>query len=295
MTKETDTPNYLRGPLATAALCAVFVIVAGFLGWTAGRQQEVRAAFTRSSLSDAAHQIAEVARDCSEGPASAHLECLSEALSNISVSWDELDLVAQQSIVNYEFWSLIIATFGLLLSAGGIIFIYNSLVEARKSSAIAMRGVEATWRTGQAQIRAYIGVNSVLVARATPETFDVFIEFENSGNSAARSLLARWWLRHRNINQPIMFNLGSGMGMFGDIRSAAVTSTNLSFTGDAEALMFIGSQTWIEVLLRFDYSDIMGERHQEDFVFSCPAGSIGATQTPLSLRPVFMGGNNFEA
>jgi hypothetical protein len=271
----------------------VFVSIAAFLGWNFGRHAERQALIQRSYLSGYDAAVSGNDKGCENLSGEMKFNCLVErSVDNLSLDKTELDLIAQQDMAEYAFWALAISSISTVVAFGGIFFVFQSLMEARKASVVAMRGVEATWRTGQAQIRAYISVTDVEMNR-NEDDIGIKFAFLNSGNSPARSLAMRWTARLRNMNNRVfIFPIGEGMGSFGDVRADSGEEPHFSHRIPDDTKIWIGHQSVVELIIHFEYFDVVGEHQPETFVYFCPIGSLNADFLAVNPRPFYLGGND---
>lgn len=96
----------------------------------------------------------------------------------------ENDLVAQTEMAWWAFWMAIVSGAALIITAVGIYFIRETLVETRKAVKAADDAVDVTQDVGQAQVRAYVACQSAKFA-VDLDAFWCAVTLKNAGQSPA--------------------------------------------------------------------------------------------------------------
>ena len=124
------------------------------------------------------------------------IKCVNESFeAKREYEYNQSDLVAQRQSALWAYIMAAAAVFGIALSAGGMVLVYTTFREARKSNEIAQQ-------IGQAQTRCYLSVKSAKILIEMSGNIGMTIILLNSGQSPARNF--RWSflvnLRSKNPN-----------------------------------------------------------------------------------------------
>lgn len=119
-------------------------------------------------------------------------ECVIEAAEAAQhQSESRQDLYAQQDMSRWAFWMMVIAGLTLLVTALGIAWIRDTLIETRRAVRSADDAVRVTREIGEAQVRAYVSVDDVEVTVEIDDErvlWNVAAKVSNSGQSPAISV-----------------------------------------------------------------------------------------------------------
>lgn len=139
----------------------------------------------------------------------------------------EKDLIAQTEMALWALGMLVVSTLMMLVSALGVWWIRGTLTETRKAVKAADNAVTVTREIGQAQIRAYLSVNSIkaqyIIAQSSKGTTTIDWAFEfklrNSGQTPARNIWCKVDIITPNAeasgNAAVTFDIsGNSEGMF---------------------------------------------------------------------------------
>lgn len=126
---------------------------------------------------------ANIRRTCISVDYSTQAECIRQVIETSNEQQRaERDLSAQQEMARWAFYMLVVSSAGLVITAVGIYYVRNTLVETRIA-------VEVTREIGKAQVRAYIGSPRVEARiETTPagdRRFSIKGFISNSGSSPA--------------------------------------------------------------------------------------------------------------
>lgn len=122
-------------------------------------------------------------------------------------SQDYRDLHAQERMARWAFWMLVVAAAGTAVAGYGLVLIKRTWIETKRTADI-------TREMGQAQVRAYLSIDTIKASASVGETevrlsFDVAVK--NCGQSPARGVFLVVD-EHRNTDGEPYFRV-----MFGDI------------------------------------------------------------------------------
>lgn len=118
-------------------------------------------------------------KTCEAAKANSKYDCLYSAEEEYrEIERSERDLVAQETTAGWTFIMSAAALLGVLLSGGGVVLVWTTFGETRRTN-------EITREIGEAQVRAYLSVvDATLVSDASREVV-VVMKLRNSGNSPA--------------------------------------------------------------------------------------------------------------
>ena len=158
-------------------LALVFIFATEFASaWERARYEQQRT----SEYADNAE--ANIRRSCIGVDESAQTECVRQVVeASNEQQRAERDLSAQQEMARWALYMLAVSSAGLVITAVGIYYVRDTLIETRKS-------VQVTREIGEAQVRAYVGpprVEAVIETVEGRRHFSIRGYLSNSGNSPA--------------------------------------------------------------------------------------------------------------
>ena len=113
-------------------------------------------------------------------------ECISNQLAAYEASKpaDE-DLRAQQDMALWALWMFIASCFTVLVTGVGIYYVREMLEASRSANRAAVRAVEVTRDIGQAEVRAYLGIESLTFGVDNERNVFLRVSARNFGQSPA--------------------------------------------------------------------------------------------------------------
>lgn len=201
-----------------------------------------------------------------DGVNSASSECLQREIElYVKKDTENKDLQAQQEMANWALATVVVGIFGLITSIFGLIGLFLSLYQTRRS-------IKISETVGRTQTRAYLSVELDSEFAANSKSYPFRIK--NSGVSPAKKV--RYVAAQFVLEHPLVEHQGDLIGFNPEERTPVFTiAPGASANGDAEFDSKIRSDDWhiiksngskrIYLVVRVFYDDFFGMPHETKF------------------------------
>lgn len=237
-----------------------------------------RARYEQQRTSEyAGNAEADIRRTCIGVDDSAQAECIRQVVETGNEHQRaERDLSAQQEMARWAFYMLAVSSAGLVITAVGIYYVRDTLIETRKS-------VQVTREIGEAQVRAYLSIRPTVIPSMEGAPLDhrrsFEVEIENAGLTPARNVnavvYADWLPRNLPSPCPNLVRMRDGSTQ-ADLTIAAGSSISASAETKLTDLDFLTKDTNAGPTVPHLYgivwyNDVFGRPHRTRFAFVAQA------------------------
>lgn len=181
---------------ALGVVIVLSVLAVFYVGWdyiALKTAQRVLERYDREA--DAYHSDSEIEKLCGNRPDAERIQCaIDEADARDKWDNDRRDLHAQESMEFWAKWMLYTALAGTIVGAAGLVLLWRTWVETKRTADVARE-------VGEAQVRAYLNIGKIEYwFEPDTQTHNLTISIINSGQSPALDVLAASTLDGTNIS-----------------------------------------------------------------------------------------------
>ena len=213
-----------------------------------------------------AHAANEIRSTCLLGDGPNTAECISKVIHATNENKRaEKDLVAQTEMATWAFWMLIVTIFVAVVTAGGVYFVWRTLLATKKT-------VTITREIGEAQVRAYLTIESGTI---TPEIEDgerivwkIHVGVRNCGQSPARKIKIK-------LTGPTF--AAENLAVTRDLAAGESRCLNLIAATTKQPLQFVDSgetHVYMKATIVVSFLDVFAEPDGRTFVTSEFSGRV---------------------
>jgi hypothetical protein len=301
-------PNRFRAPyraIARRGLIAVALTI-GLGLMTAGSAQPQQRTDTNGNAQQTQIQIAPQPKPVVPSVIQNDIDRIAHALeaaNNKQPTTDEKqrterDLEAEENIAKWGMWLVFVGGFEALITAAGVFLVWRTLRASWAAAAAAEKAVTETRRIGEAQVRAYLSIQTVRVQFRNDwlpgEAFpSVEIGASNSGQSPARYFLWRPTIQYISGTE----RRQRGLGMVWAEAPGASIPTNETYPSrvlipDMGIVRFAATgispsgDVLVRVRIEFSYTDVFDQTITGEAYFAGFTRWEGENHPKNNWRPI---------
>ena len=174
--------------LALAAFFGILAVVYGLVLETYGERRELHTKYQDQAKTQQKIAADHMADACFGIVGPAFVKCVSDQMERYEANRPaDADLRAQQDMALWALWMFIASCSTVLVTGVGIYYVRETLEASRSAVRAADDAVAETRRIGEAQVRAYLSIESVSIA-VDPDAGNIKLSMDinNAGQSPAR-------------------------------------------------------------------------------------------------------------